>query len=70
MMPSRIMAIQLTLDQRIEVRFLGGQCSKILSQGRASVARLAHNQEVVGSIPTPAISENKTLDKSNVRCYT
>jgi hypothetical protein len=23
-------------------------------QGRADVARLAHNQEVVGSIPTPA----------------
>ena len=23
-------------------------------QGRAAVARLAHNQKVVGSIPTPA----------------
>lgn len=30
-----------------------------LTQGRASAARLAHNQEVVGSIPTPAISEKE-----------
>jgi len=30
-------------------------CGPILSRGGAEVARLAHNQEVVGSIPTPAM---------------
>lgn len=33
-----------------------------LLQSRASVARLAHNQEVVGSIPTSAPNLNGSVD--------
>ena len=34
-----------------------------LLQSRASVARLAHNQEVVGSIPTSAPNLNGSVDR-------
>lgn len=45
------------LIQRLPARLDGALCSGTLTQRvGAAVARLAHNQQVVGSIPSPAIN--------------